>query len=94
VDVSDIISAKAGNRDPLLLCDFDGRVLELWESPSSRFLASTLTLQKRKDEKDGGVTVSLLTTNARRELYFGPDELANMEALLAALAAAGMQQSA
>ncbi len=90
--MSEIISAKAGNRDPKLLVEFDGRVLELWSSPSNRYLATQLQLQKRKDDKDGGVTVFLMSSGGRVELYFAPDELANMEALLAALTDAGMQQ--
>jgi hypothetical protein len=90
--VSDVIQARAGNRDPKLLCEFDGRVLELWSSPSDRYLADQLQLQKRKDDKDGGVTIFLLSPGQRIELYFGPDEVANMDALVAAMAAAGMQQ--
>lgn len=90
--MSEPIQARAGNREPLLLCEFDGRVLELWDSPSSRYLAERLELQKRKDDKDGGATIFLMSSGGRRELYFGPDELANMEKLLAAMAAAGMRQ--
>jgi hypothetical protein len=90
--MSEMISAKAGNREPGLLCEFDGRVLELWNSPSDRYLASELTLQKRKDDKDGGVTLLIMPSGSRIELYFAPAELANMEKLLAALVAAGMQQ--
>jgi hypothetical protein len=90
--MSEIISAQAGNSEPKLQCEFDGRVLELWNSPSDRYLASGLTLQKRKDDKDGGVTLFLMPRGSRIELYFAPDELAAMEQLVAALLAAGMQQ--
>ena len=90
--MSEIISAKAGNNEPFVWCDFDGRVLEVWNAPSERYLANGLTLQKRKDEKDGGATIFLVPRGRRLELYFGPDEVPNMERLLAALVAAGMQQ--
>ena len=90
--MSEPISATAGNREPGLPCTFDGRVLELWNSPSDRYLASQLTLQKRKDDKDGGVTLLIMPSGTRIELYFAPSEVANMEKLLAALIAAGMQQ--
>ena len=39
-----------------------------------------------------GTATSSLLCGGRRELYFGPDELANLDALLAAIAAAGMKQ--
>ncbi len=83
--------ARAGS-GATLLCEFDGRVLELWQSPSQRFLAERLVLQKRKDEKDGGVTLLIVPQGAARmELYFEPDQVADMEALVAALTSAGMQ---
>jgi hypothetical protein len=89
--MSETIQAQAGNTDPRLLCEFDGRVLELWSAPSARYLASHLVLQKRKDEKDGGVTLFVLPgRGSRLELYFGPDEVANMEKLVGALVEAGM----
>jgi hypothetical protein len=89
--MSDAITARAGN-DGALLCEFDGRVLELWNGPSERYLAEELVLQKRKD-KDGGAEVFIVPdgNGPRFDLWFGPDELANMEKLLAALTKAGMK---
>jgi len=89
--VAEVIQARAGN-DGTLLCEFDGRVLELWSNPSQRFLAEQLVLQKRKDEKGGGVTLYVVPERAMRmELYFEADQLANMESLVAALSSAGMR---
>jgi hypothetical protein len=83
--------AKAGSGG-VLLCEFDGRVLEIWSSPSQRYLVENLVLQKRKDEKDGGVTLFVVPDRASRvELYFEPEHVANMEALVAALKSAGMR---
>jgi hypothetical protein len=89
--MSDVIQARAGNNG-VLLCEFDGRVLELWNNPSQRYLAEEIVLQKRKDEKGGGVTLYVVPRNATRmELYFEPDQLADMEALVTALTGAGMR---
>lgn len=89
--MAELIQARAGN-DGDLLCEFAGRVLELWGNPSERYLAEQLVLQKRKDDKGGGATLYIVPQDATRmELYFETDQLANMESLVAALTSAGMQ---
>jgi hypothetical protein len=89
--VAEVIQARAGN-DGVLLCEFDGRVLELWSNPSQRFLAEQLVLQKRKDEKGGGVTLYVVPDRAMRiELFFEADQFGAMETLVGALTGAGMR---
>jgi hypothetical protein len=89
--MSDVVQVNAGpNAD--LLFEFDGRVLEIFYAPSNRYLASDLTLQKTKNDKDGGVTAYLLSSGGRIEVYFPPGELAAMEQLFTALEGAGMQR--
>jgi hypothetical protein len=94
--MADKIDAKAGMKGQVL-CSFDGQLLELFgtgPSGSVRIMAAQSRLKpKKKPEKDGGQTIYIIGPGmtGRQELYFAPDEVANMQKLVDALKAAGAQ---
>ncbi len=95
--MSEKIEAKAGPEGHVL-CSFDGQVLELLgtgPSGSIKMVAADSRMKpKKKPEKDGGQVMYVLGPGmtGRQELYFAPGELANMQKLVEALQAAGIQK--
>jgi hypothetical protein len=93
--VSETIEVKA---DQGILCSFDGRVFELWGwGPSDRYLAKQLVLmKKRKEGKDGRVTLNLKADGAARrlELSFEAGDVPGMERLVQAMLEAGLREEA
>jgi hypothetical protein len=94
--VSDTIEATTGP-DGQVKCAFDGEALELTGVTASVLHLPVNTLnvkKKKKPDKDGGQVYYYVTPllSSRVELYTRPDDIAGMEALNAALLAAGAKK--